>query len=165
MYSLSKSERLCSKKLIDELLISKCSFVKYPFRVLFKESSQPNEFPTRIAISVSKKKFKRAVKRNRVKRLTREAFRLNKTEFYNKMVKGQTVDILFIYLDDNLPTYSKTEKAVTKTKQSLNYTDPCTYIKITLIIRSPEKPKTIRQTNFLLFVVKSVVQYSNVHFP
>ncbi len=119
MYSLSKSERLCSKKLIDELLISKCSFVKYPFRVLFKESSQPNEFPTRIAISVSKKKFKRAVKRNRVKRLTREAFRLNKTEFYNKMVKGQTVDILFIYLDDNLPTYSKTEKAVKSSMQKI----------------------------------------------
>lgn len=119
MYSLSKSERLCSKKLIDELLTSKCSFVKYPFRVIFKESSQSNEFPTRIAISVSKKKFKRAVKRNRVKRLTREAFRLNKIDFYNKIAAGHTLDILFIYLDDSLPTYAKTEKAVKSSMQKI----------------------------------------------
>ena len=85
MYSLSKSERLCSKTLIEELLTSKLSFVKYPFRIVFKESSQIGEFPVRIAISVSKKKFKRAVKRNRIKRLTREAFRLNKNDFYNNI--------------------------------------------------------------------------------
>lgn len=119
MYSLSKSERLCSKKLIEELLTSKLSFVKYPFRVIFKESSQTNEFPSRIAISVSKKKFKRAVKRNRVKRLTREAFRLNKIDFYNQIAERNTVDILFIYLDDSLPTYSKTEKAVKSAMQKI----------------------------------------------
>lgn len=112
MYSLSKSERLCSKTLIEELLTSKLSFVKYPFRIVFKESSQIGEFPVRIAISVSKKKFKRAVKRNRIKRLTREAFRLNKNDFYNNIPPGQTIDILFIYLDNNLPTYIKTEKAI-----------------------------------------------------
>lgn len=119
MYSLSKSERLCSKKLIDELLVSPYSFVKYPFRVVFKESSQPGPFPARIAVSVSKKKFKRAVKRNRVKRLTREAFRLNKTEFYNHMAEGQTIDILFIYLDHQLPVYSKTEHAMINSMQKI----------------------------------------------
>jgi len=119
MYSLSKSERLCSKKLIEELLTSKWSFVRYPFRVVFKVSSQANEFPTRIAISVSKKKFKRAVKRNRIKRLTREAYRLNKPEFYHKITEGHTLDILFIYLDHTLPTYTKTEKAVKSSMQKI----------------------------------------------
>ena len=106
MYSLSKAERLCSKILFEELLTSEISFVKYPFRVVLKDSSIPGEYPARIAISVSKKKFKRAVKRNR------EAYRLNKPEFYQHIIPGHTVDILFIYLDQNLPVFSKTEKAI-----------------------------------------------------
>ena len=104
MYSLSKAERLCSKILFEELLTSEISFVKYPFRVVLKDSSIPGEYPARIAISVSKKKFKRAVKRNRVKRLTREAYRLNKPEFYQHIIPGHT--------DQNLPVFSKTEKAI-----------------------------------------------------
>ena len=93
-------------------MTSEISFVKYPIRVVLKDSSIPGEYPARIAISVSKKKFKRAVKRNRVKRLTREAYRLNKPEFYQHIIPGHTVDILFIYLDQNLPVFSKTEKAI-----------------------------------------------------
>ena len=112
MYSLNKAERLCSKILFEELLTSELSFVKYPFRIVFKLSSSPGEYPARIAVSVSKKKFKRAVKRNRIKRLTRETYRLNKPEFYQHLLPGHTVDILFIYLDHNLPVYSKVEKAM-----------------------------------------------------
>lgn len=119
MYSLSKSERLCSKILIDELLTSKLSFVKYPFRIVIKDSSQPSEYPARIAISVSKKKFKRAVKRNRIKRLAREAYRLNKNTFYEQLPPEHTVDILFIYLDTNLPSYPKIEKAIKNALQKI----------------------------------------------
>ncbi len=112
MYTLSKSERLCSKTLIEELLKSRLSFVKYPFRIVYKASSQTGEFPARIAISVSKKKFKRAVKRNRIKRLTREAFRLHKQELYEQIPPGSTFDILLIYLDKELWDFEKTEKSV-----------------------------------------------------
>lgn len=119
MYSLSKSERLCSQTLFDELLTSEFSFVKYPFRVVFKDSSQPGPFPARIAISVSKKKFKRAVKRNRIKRLAREAYRLNKPGFYRQIPEGHTVDLLLIYLDKELPSYAKTEKAIKNTLQKI----------------------------------------------
>lgn len=105
--------------MLDELLATKCSFVKYPFRIVFKESSQAGDFPARIAVSVGKKKFKRAVKRNRVKRLAREAFRLNKTEFYDRIPAGKTVDILFIYLDNALPTYAKTELAIKNAMQKI----------------------------------------------
>lgn len=112
MYTLSKTERLCSKILIEELLASELSFIKYPFRVVYKISSIPGTHPARIAVSVGKKKFKRAVKRNRVKRLAREAFRLNKEILYNEIQEGKTIDILLIYLDNTIPTFAKTEKAV-----------------------------------------------------
>lgn len=112
MYSLSKSERLCSKILIEELLTSDLSFVKYPFRVVIKPSSLPGEFPARIVISVSKRKFKRAVKRNHIKRITREAYRLNKPDFYQHLSPDSTIDILLIYLDNSIFSYHKVEKAV-----------------------------------------------------
>ncbi len=112
MYSFSKAERLCSKTLFEELLSSEHSFVKYPFRIILKHSSIPGKYPARIAISVSKKRFKRAVERNRIKRLFREAYRLNKCEFYQQLTAGETLDILFIYLDQQLPSYSKTVKAI-----------------------------------------------------
>lgn len=112
MNTFCKSERLCNKNLFEALLASGQSFVKYPFRIVVKESTEPGAFPARIAISVSKKKFKRAVKRNRIKRLTREAFRLNKLELYQNFADGHTLDILFIYIDQQTLEYPKIEKAM-----------------------------------------------------
>lgn len=120
MFTLSKTERLSSKTLFNELFGSGLSFVKYPFRIIYKKSSLPGEYPARIAISVSKKKFKRAVKRNRIKRLTREAFRLNKTSLYTSIPSGTTIDILLIYLDNTLPTFEKIEKALKSSIQKIN---------------------------------------------
>lgn len=112
MNSFSKSERLCQKSLFDDLIGSGVSFIKYPFRVVAKESAIPGEEKARIAISVSKRRFKRAVKRNKVKRLLREAFRLNKQTLYAHIKAGVTWDILFIYLDEDIPHYSRIEKSV-----------------------------------------------------
>lgn len=112
MNTFCKSERLCSKTLFEELLASNYSFIKYPYRIVVRKSSQPQDLPARIAISVSKKKFKRAVKRNRIKRLTREAFRLNKQKLYTSVPDKTTLDILFIYLDGQIVHYRKAEKAV-----------------------------------------------------
>ena len=118
MNTFCKSERLCNKILFEELLTSDFSFVSYPFRVIAKKSSQPGEIPARIAISISKKKFKRAVKRNRLKRLTREAYRLHKTSaFENRLFP--TLDILFIYLDHTEWKYTKIEQAIRNSLQKI----------------------------------------------
>ena len=119
MNTFCKSERLCNKKLFEDLMSSGCSFIKYPFRVVFKVSALPGDHPARIAISVSKKKFKRAVKRNRIKRLTREAYRLSKTGFYENIDPGLTLDILFIYLDNQVLEYAKIEPAMKNALQKL----------------------------------------------
>jgi ribonuclease P protein component len=77
-YSFPKEERLCSKKLITELFSKGSSFNLYPLRFVYIKHSQPVTTPPQVLVSVSKKYFKKAVDRNRLKRQMREAYRLNR---------------------------------------------------------------------------------------
>jgi len=113
-YTFCKEERLCRKGGFEELLSSGYSFVTYPLRVIIRLCPREGkEFPARMAVSVSKKRFKRAVKRNRVKRLVREAYRLNKNILYSRIPGDKTMDILFIYLHHEISEFDKIEKAIT----------------------------------------------------
>ena len=77
-HTFPKEEHLCRKKLIDELFGKQSSsFGVYPLRIVWLPSEGPTGTP-QVLISVSKRGFKRAVDRNRLKRLIREAYRLNK---------------------------------------------------------------------------------------
>ena len=80
MKKFSKEERLCSKSSLDLLFKNGSSFLLYPFRVSYLYSEQPAPFPVKVVINVSKKRYKRAVDRNLIKRRTREAYRLHKEE-------------------------------------------------------------------------------------
>ena len=78
-YAFPKEEHLCRKKLIDELFGKQSSsFGVYPLRLVYTKTVAPTTAPPQVLISVSKRTFKRAVDRNRLKRLIREAYRLNK---------------------------------------------------------------------------------------
>ena len=81
-YTFTKEERLCSKRWIDHLFHNGSSFVVYPFRVVFAQSPQELPFPVQVIHSVSKRKFKKAVDRNRYKRRMREVYRLEKESLY-----------------------------------------------------------------------------------
>ena len=80
LYSFPKKEKLTSKIIIDRLFKDGQSRFKYPFRVLFLSDEAYSEPFPQLVISVSKRNFKRAVDRNRIKRLIREAYRLQKYE-------------------------------------------------------------------------------------
>jgi len=86
MYTFRKEERLCSRKYLDLLFKSGSSFLLYPFRVSYIFVDSPAEVQAQVVINVPKKRYKRAVDRNLLKRRIREAYRLNKQEnLYSKL--------------------------------------------------------------------------------
>lgn len=113
--TLCKSERLCSKIQIEKLFGGGAkSFSVYPIRVVFMPTDKADAKDDALAsilISVPKKRFKRAVKRNRVKRQIREAYRKTKHELLNFLAeKDERVVIAFIYLSDELMPTSEIER-------------------------------------------------------
>ena len=101
--TLRKSERLDRKKVIEKMFAGGSrSFSVFPLRVVYLPVEEL-EADASILISVSKRRFKRAVKRNRVKRQIREAYRVNKHELLNILVERKCrLAIAFIYLSDQL---------------------------------------------------------------
>ncbi|MCD8260390.1 MAG: ribonuclease P protein component [Bacteroides sp.] len=114
-YTFSKEERLCSKRTIETLFDGGArSFSMFPLRVVYLPVADTGKLPgASVLITVSKKRFKRAVKRNRIKRQIREAYRLNKSSL-NRVLKekGIYLPIAFIYLGNEVPCWQEIEEKV-----------------------------------------------------
>ncbi len=107
LLTLSKEERICSRKQVESLFNEKGNRVLslYPLRVVYKFEKQCDDQAAKaqMMVSVSKRHFKHAVMRNRVKRQLREAYRKNKYIVVEKMsLKGGLLLMAFIWLADNL---------------------------------------------------------------
>ena len=103
MNRLRKPERLNKKKIIEKMFAGGSrSFSIFPLRVVWLPVEEVDA-PVSILVSVSKRRFKRAVKRNRIKRQIREAYRLNKQILLNPLGESSLrLAIAFIYLSDEL---------------------------------------------------------------
>jgi ribonuclease P protein component len=113
--TFKKAERISSQKEMDGLFTQGVSFVAYPLRVIFKEQKPVSGADVAILLSVSKKKFKRAVHRNRVKRLLRETYRLNKQTLTESVREKNTgLLIAFLYIGKELCDYKTIETAMIK---------------------------------------------------
>lgn len=121
-FTLSKKERLCSRTLTKELFQSGSSFIEYPVRVTFKQIPEQSVHG-QVLISVPKKRFKRAVDRNRLKRLIREAYRLNKTtlsEIWEQ--EGKYFALAFVYIGNDIANFSQLNEAMQKITKKLSRT-------------------------------------------
>lgn len=112
-FTLKKEERLCSPKILGELFISGESFLVYPLKVVFLKSETPLPHPAEAAFAVSKRNFKRAVKRNLLKRRMRESYRLNKHLLYDELAaRNSHISIIFIFVGKDILDFDKIEKAM-----------------------------------------------------
>jgi ribonuclease P protein component len=116
MHTFKKEERLCNKRLIDELYHNGSSFLCYPFKASWLFIDEPMQFPAQILFSVSKKRFKRAVDRNLIKRRMREAYRLHKQQhLYDKLRSTERKIALSLgYIGKEIAPYDFTEKKMLK---------------------------------------------------
>lgn len=117
-HTLGKQERLCSRKLIDSLFKGGGSRAMsgFPLRMVYAMTERHEGEPAaQILVSVPKRCFKRAVKRNRIKRLVREAYRLNKhilADVLERHEPQMSATMAFIYTDSHLHDYATVEQRV-----------------------------------------------------
>ncbi|WP_294178136.1 ribonuclease P protein component [uncultured Coprobacter sp.] len=122
-FKLTQAERLCGKKRIDALFTSGNSFIVYPYRIVYRPVPDTDNVPVSMFVSIPKKRFKRAVKRNLIRRRIKEAYRKNKhiltDTFQNQKI---TLDMAILYLDKEILDYQTLEKKLKDLLQKLKET-------------------------------------------
>ena len=108
----SSKEKLKSKILIDELFEKGKSVSSYPLRMVYIKTTLDSNLIAKTGVSVSKKHFKKAVERNKIKRLLREVYRLNKSAYFNNITTQYALMIL--YIGNDKPTYEVIEHSMNK---------------------------------------------------
>ena len=109
MASFSRKEKLKSKKLFGELFVEGKTLNVSPVKLLYTQCDFA-EVQFKAGVVAPKRKFKSAVKRNRIKRLLRESYRLNKHLLFNN-VEGNFA-FLFLYLGNTMPNAKEVDKAM-----------------------------------------------------
>ena len=113
--TLGKQERLKSKKLIEKLYAEGDSVKTFPLRMMYVQTAHTSDFPCQLGVSVAKKNYKLAVDRNRLKRLMRETYRLQKQIVYNNLEEPYVFMISYIGREEIKyeDLYLKMEKLLT----------------------------------------------------
>lgn len=114
-FSFPKKEKLKSKKRIEQLFEEGRSISEFPLKLIYLKTKTPEGIKIQTGVAVPKRKFKSAVKRNRIKRLMRESYRLNKHMVFNN-IEGNFA-FLFLYLGKDMPQYQKVAESMVRILQ------------------------------------------------
>jgi ribonuclease P protein component len=112
-YSYNKTEKLKSRKLLDQLFKEGRSVSAFPIKVFYLNRTGEKDEPLQAGVGVSAKNFPKAVHRNRIKRLLREAYRLNKQELQSVLHNENKKLALFIlFVGKELPDFELTNQSI-----------------------------------------------------
>lgn len=98
-FTFNNKEKLKGEKLIAQLFAEGQSVAAYPLRLVYLKTTFEDSVKVKAGVSVSKRNFKKAVDRNRIKRLMREAYRLQKSAYFNNFSGSYALMILYIGKD------------------------------------------------------------------
>ncbi len=102
-----KQERLCGEIRTEKLFASGKGFIVYPLRIVYLVTDKEENAPVRVLFSVPKKKIRLAVNRNRIKRLLRENYRINKHVLFAEMEKKDaSLHLGIVYLSNEMTGYT-----------------------------------------------------------
>jgi ribonuclease P protein component len=106
-FTLAKYERLKSRKQIEHLFNDGEKFSVSSFRIFYSLATDNSPLTTHFGAGVSSKNFKKAVDRNRIKRLTREAWRTQNIQLKETLKKsGKQLNVFFIYTGKEIPDFT-----------------------------------------------------------
>lgn len=112
-YHFPRTERLRSKKQIEELFSKGSSFYLYPFRVVFLYAEETPDTMPQFLVSVSKRNFKKATDRNKIKRRIKEAYRLNKHRLKTDSQGRKPTLLAYIYTAKQILDFHTIEEKLT----------------------------------------------------
>jgi len=113
-FAFGKQEKLKSRKQIEELFLNGKNFSVFPIRVTY-QIVPSSETIVQVGVTAGKKYFKRAVDRNRIKRLIREAYRLQKSNLVDLLKqKHLSAYLFFVYTDKTVSSFSTVKEAMNK---------------------------------------------------
>lgn len=106
-FSYNKQEKLKSRKLLEQIFREGKTITVFPLKLFYLQPAEKLDFYVKTGVGVSGRNFKKAVQRNHIKRLLREAYRTEKTLLHNFLQQQNTQAVVFIlYIDKTLPVFA-----------------------------------------------------------
>jgi ribonuclease P protein component len=118
-HTFPKEDRLCSKKDIETLFKVGDTIFSFPFKIFLHLQEKENSSKIQLLISVPKRHFKKAVDRNRIKRIIKESYRNNKDKLF-VLPNNKSLHIAFLYVHKEIINFQQTDKKLLQSVEKIN---------------------------------------------